>query len=106
MIVASFAAMAMAGTVARWQLAERLPPPVGTLVANLVGSFALGWLSGASAATSTVIGVAALGSFTTFSTLMLELVALWDARPGAATGYLALTIVGGVGLAWLGLSIS
>lgn len=63
------------------------PLPVGTLTINMLGSFALGWLtafmagalsltwgSEATRAASLVIGTGFLGGFTTFSTAMVEAV--------------------------------
>ncbi len=49
--------------------------PFGTLVVNLTGSFVLGLLAGlnASADALLVIGTATIGSYTTFSTWMLEI---------------------------------
>ena len=48
--------------------------PLGTFVVNMSGSFALGLLTGAGVAGSALLlaGAATLGSFTTFSTWMLE----------------------------------
>lgn len=48
--------------------------PVGTLAVNLLGSFCLGLLTGLSVSGDTLLlaGTALLGSFTTFSTWMLE----------------------------------
>jgi CrcB protein len=48
--------------------------PSGTLVVNLSGTFVLGLIVGlgASARTMEVIGTATIGSYTTFSTWMLE----------------------------------
>ena len=106
MTVLAFLVAAAAGTLGRWKLSLSLPAPTGTLVANLIGSFALGCLSGSSNTSRTVAGVAALGSLTTFSTLMVELIELWRTKPGWAAGYAGITIVGGVGLAWLGLRFS
>ena len=42
-----------------------------------------------------MIGLAGLGSFTTFSALAEDLVGLWNHDRWRATGYLAITIVGG-----------
>jgi CrcB protein len=55
---------------ARWRGAY----PVGTLIVNLSGSFLLGLLLGlrASYSLQVVLGTATLGSYTTFSTWMLE----------------------------------
>jgi len=48
--------------------------PLGTLAVNLLGSFALGLLTGLSVTGNALLlaGTATLGSFTTFSTWMLE----------------------------------
>jgi CrcB protein len=48
--------------------------PLGTLTVNLLGSFLLGLLVGLDVTDSAMllVGTAALGSFTTFSTWMLE----------------------------------
>jgi fluoride exporter len=48
--------------------------PLGTLVVNLAGSFCLGLLTGLSVTGNGLLlaGTATLGSFTTFSTWMLE----------------------------------
>jgi fluoride exporter len=69
-----------AGAVARFVLdgliqTTRLSEfPLGTLAVNLSGAFALGLLVGlgASHRAMTVLGTATLGSYTTFSTWMLE----------------------------------
>jgi CrcB protein len=47
---------------------------VGTLAVNVAGSFLLGWLlaTGASSATTTVVGTGFCGSLTTFSMFSLE----------------------------------
>lgn len=53
--------------------------PVGILVVNITGSFALGLATGATASLgvwSTVIGVGFLGGYTTFSTASLDSVML------------------------------
>lgn len=105
MIAVAFVLAAAAGTLARWGLSVRLTPPSGTLVANLAGSFLLGLLAGVEGPARTIQGVAALGTLTTFSTLMVELLEIWAYDRRLATGYLTATIVGGVGLAWLGLTL-
>lgn len=48
--------------------------PWGTFVVNISGSFVLGWLVGAALAGTTLLlaGTASIGSYTTFSTWMLE----------------------------------
>lgn len=84
--------------------------PWGTLAANLIGSFAAGflavWLEGRGPATLywrafLIVGV--LGALTTWSALMLEcLLYARSQRSGLMLGYLALTLVSGLVLVWLG----
>jgi CrcB protein len=68
--------------------------PAGTLVVNLVGCLVLGLLSGLGPSTQTtlLLGTAMIGSFTTFSTWMLE-----SQRPAQA---------GESGLAWRNVILS
>lgn len=106
MTALAFTVAAVLGTLGRWQLAERLPRPIGTLAANLAGAFALGWLSGASETTRTIAGIAALGSLTTFSTLMVEILDLWGRQRKMALVYGVATFVGGIALAWMGLQLA
>lgn len=84
--------------------------PWGTLVVNLVGSFAAGfiavWLEGRGAAALywrafLIVGV--LGALTTYSSLMLEcLLYAKSQRSGLMFGYLALTLIAGFALVWAG----
>lgn len=84
--------------------------PWGTLAANLIGSFAAGflavWLEGRGPAALywrafLIVGV--LGALTTWSALMLEcLLYARTQRSGLMLGYLALTGVSGLVLVWLG----
>lgn len=84
--------------------------PWGTLAANLIGAFAVGflaeWLQGRGTAALywrafLIVGV--LGALTTYSALVLELLLLQrHGRPGIALGYLGLTLAGGLLLVWLG----
>jgi CrcB protein len=68
--------------------------PLGTLAVNLGGAFLLGLLVGAGARHGTMLlaGTAALGSYTTFSTWMLE-----THRPAQD---------GEAGLAWANVAVS
>jgi CrcB protein len=106
MIVIGFLIAATVATLVRWQLVERLHRPAGTLLVNLLGAAALGWLSESTATTHTILGVAALGSLTTFSTLLIEILDLWSENRRHALAYIAVTIIGGVGAAWLGLRLA
>ena len=89
--------------------------PVGILVVNVSGSFALGVLTGLGAAVSPelslVLGLGLLGGYTTFSTVSVETVLLaqrrrWRDAALNLFGTLALGAVGaGLGIllgSWLG----
>lgn len=84
--------------------------PWGTLAVNLIGSFAVGflaiWLEGRGPSAlywRAFLIVGLLGGLTTYSSLMLEslLYARTD-RTGLLFGYLAVTLVAGLALVWLG----
>ena len=82
--------------------------PLGTLAVNASGAFALGLLTGLAATGDTLIlaGTATLGSYTTFSTWMLETHRL--AEEGAfarAALNVALSLGVGIGAALLGRAI-
>ena len=79
--------------------------PLGTLAVNLLGAFCLGLLTGSSVAGDTLLlaGTALLGSFTTFSTVMLETERLGeDGEGGLALANLAVSFAGGLAAAILG----
>lgn len=87
--------------------------PWGTLAANLGGSFAAGLLfsllaqrgAGGEALRALLI-VGLMGGLTTYSALMLELIAFGRAGEGGrALAYLGMTLVGGLFLVWLGLRL-
>jgi CrcB protein len=88
--------------------------PWGTLAVNLIGSFAAGfiaiWLEGKGPAALywrafLIVGV--LGGLTTYSALMLEcLLYAKSQRSGLMFGYLAITLVAGLGLVWLGARVA
>lgn len=88
--------------------------PWGTLTVNLFGSFAIGflavWLEGRGPAAlywRAFLIVGLLGGLTTYSALMLECLLLARTeRTGALFGYLALTLMGGVALVWLGVRMA
>lgn len=79
--------------------------PWGILLVNLSGSFALGVVTTALPDAVFLVGAGLLGGFTTFSTAMLDTVALWrdGERPASvfnAVGMLLLGLVAaGAGLA-------
>jgi CrcB protein len=81
--------------------------PVGTLAVNLLGSFCLGLLTGLGVAGDGLLlaGTALLGSFTTFSTFVLETGRLAEEAQGRAAAIdLVASVVGGLlaaGLGWV-----
>ncbi|WP_036958896.1 fluoride efflux transporter FluC [Promicromonospora kroppenstedtii] len=91
--------------------------PVGTLVVNLVGAFALGYLLEALArrGRETVrrrkirlgIGTGVLGGFTTYSALALEVQELLgQGMPWLALLYAALTLAGGTATCLSGIALA
>lgn len=99
------------GALARFQLDSfvELPAvgelPLGTLAVNLLGSFCLGLLTGLSITGDALLleGTAALGSFTTFSTVMLETERLGEeGESRLAVANLAISFAGGLVAAALG----
>lgn len=79
--------------------------PVGTLVVNLTGCFALGVLYGAHAShqVTLLLGTATLGSYTTFSTVMLETHRpAEEGEPALAWRNLAVSLAAGLAVAALG----
>ena len=87
--------------------------PVETLIVNLVGAFALGWLVGGLWTRPTTpmwlkagLGSGLIGSFTTLSAVMASLIALTGVGESwLAALYLLVSVVGGLGLAAAGLRI-
>jgi CrcB protein len=99
------------GALARFGLtllvADRLHPhlPLGTLAVNVSGAFLLGLLAGSSLDGDgrLLLGAGALGSYTTFSTWMLETQRVGEAgRLRLALTNVLLSIVLGLGAAALG----
>lgn len=102
------------GTVLRLATDGLLPHgddgfPWSTLLVNTIGAFALGFL--VARVWPTVpswvragLGVGVLGSFTTFSAVVVSLVSLADAGQwGLAAAWLGATLALGLGAAWLGI---
>jgi CrcB protein len=87
--------------------------PVETLIVNLAGAFALGWLVGGLWTRPTTpmwlkagLGSGLIGSFTTLSAVMASLIALTRVgEPWLAALYVLISVVGGLGLAAAGLRI-
>ncbi|HJU44128.1 MAG TPA: fluoride efflux transporter CrcB [Vicinamibacterales bacterium] len=108
-----------AGSVARyligqWAVARYgVSFPIGTLVVNLVGCFALGALTHLASTWSfnpelrAAITIGFIGGFTTYSSFNHETIALLTA--GSATTaavYVTVTLAGGLAAGWLGLVVS
>jgi CrcB protein len=103
------------GALARFGLtlfvADRFHPhlPLGTLAVNLSGAFLLGLLVGAglSGDGRLLLGAGALGSYTTFSTLMLETQRLGEVeKRRLAIANLVLSVGLGLGAAAFGRAIA
>ena len=99
--VAAFACASALGAVVRTLIGAGLNRhgglPLGTMVVNLSGSFALGLLHDAAGPAATVLGTGLLGAFTTFSSYARDTVALAeDRRAGLAAAYVAVTALGAV----------
>lgn len=105
------AALGAAGATGRFVLDSvigglgRSGLPLGTFAVNATGAFALGLLTGLAAGGELLLlaGTAALGSYTTFSTWLLETHRLAeDGRAAAATINAVGALAVGVGAAALG----
>jgi CrcB protein len=82
--------------------------PLGTLVVNVSGSLCLGLLTGLHVTGDALLllGTATLGSFTTFSTLVLETERLAEDGQGRlALANVCLSLAGGLGAAAAGWAI-
>lgn len=106
------------GALARFWVDSAVSPrlggrlPYGTLAVNLSGAFALGVVTGLGVAhgLALLVGTALLGSYTTFSTWMLETLLLTeDGRNRAAVVNLLAQTAAGIALAalgwWLGAAL-
>ena len=111
-VLALVAVGGVAGAASRHWLSEALDDgalPWGTLVANVVGSAALGVVVRLAARDRRepwwypMVGVGALGALTTMSSFQVEVVLLVDdGRAPAAGAYVILTVVLGLVAAWCG----
>ena len=81
--------------------------PWGTLVVNVVGCFALGWLVhttiGISDSVKLSLGTGFLGAFTTFSTFGVQTHVAWHRSPGLALANVAANVSIGLLAAWVGI---
>lgn len=108
-MILGFVGFAALGTLLRayltaGQAGERFP--LRTLAVNLVGTFLLGLMVGQQQIESVMITVGALGSLTTFSTVIAESAALLDnGKLRTAMAYLGVSLVLGVAVAALGINL-
>lgn len=108
-----------AGGVARFLLTDAVQLrtggtfPLGTLVVNVVGCFALGFITqlvmqsgDASPRLRALLTTGLCGGFTTFSAFSLETVRmLEDGNVGGAAGNVALSVTLGLAALWLGMVV-
>ena len=103
----------LAGAGTRWALVETLPAtdawPWGVLAVNLAGCLVLGYLAAAAWSArahlpvSLGLGTGFCGSLTTFSALTVDVAQMArDSDWGFATGYLAVSVLGGLAVAVVG----
>lgn len=115
-LIALIAVAGALGALARWGLGGLIQKwtgaefPWGTLIINLLGCFALGFLmhlslnSTMSAETRQMVGTGFLGAFTTFSTFGYETVRLLsEGSWKLAAGNIAGNVIVGILMAWLGI---
>jgi CrcB protein len=79
--------------------------PLGTLAVNLTGALALGVLVGAALSSDTLrlVGTGLIGSYTTFSTWVLESQRLGeDGQAGLGALNFLVSVFAGLAVAWLG----
>lgn len=85
-----------------------------TFAVNLIGCLAIGFLSALfllrtdiSLVLRTGLTVGVLGGLTTFSSFSLEVLRLLEAgQVGVAISYLLCSVLGGLGAAWLGMTLT
>ena len=102
---------AVAGMALRLAFDLVVHTPLSTLVINILGSFVLGVLVArlwptASPVLRAGLGPGLLGTFTTFSAVAVAVVGLSvNGEWMLALAYLAVTVIGGLIAAWLGLRV-
>src|SRR5690625_672199 len=105
------------GAISRYLIGELLLQsnhfPLATIVVNLFGCFLLSfilfqpWIKQAVQPwLFTGITTGIIGSFTTFSTITIELFDLWQKNIGLMLGYFILTIFGGLLCCYLGYRLA
>lgn len=81
--------------------------PWGVMVINVTGSLALGLVVGMLPGAAFVLGAGFLGGYTTFSTAMIDTVALWrDGERRASVLYVGGMLLAGLAAAAVGLALA
>ena len=87
--------------------------PYGTIIVNLLGCFAIGFAMQVASASAwspelrAAVTAGFLGGFTTYSSFNQETMSLFaNGAPGAAAVNVAITVVGGLAVGWLGLLLA
>ena len=103
------------GSILRYLVTEIIPSeqmPYGTITVNLLGSMLLGLMFGVIAADAIInqdyvllFGTGLLGAFTTMSAFAMDTINLAENDFSITLFYVAITIIGSLGLAWLGYKI-
>lgn len=106
----AFVVVAGVATTARALVTSHVNPdvgvPWGTLLVNASGAFLLGLATGLEDPAATVLGVAALGAYTTFSTFSVEVVRLLSIdRYSDAAVYVGATLLLCPAVAMLGIAL-
>ena len=104
------------GSILRYLVTEIIPSeqmPYGTITVNLLGSMLLGLMFGVIAADAIInqdyvllFGTGLLGAFTTMSAFAMDTINLTENDFSISLFYVAITIIGSLGLAWLGYKIA
>lgn len=107
----AFVVAAAAGAAARAEAGRRWNrhdgAPVGTIVVNVTGSFLLGLLVNSAPPAITVLGVAGLGAYTTFSSFARDAVALIEqGQVALAAAYVGATLSLGIAAAAIGVAVA
>ena len=88
-------------------LRKYLRYPIGITVINVFGSFLLGLLLGSGVHTSAFLGIGFAGSFTTWSTFILDIHLAYKLKHyKSAALNLIFSLLLGVGAAWIGIQIT
>ncbi|MBN2759725.1 MAG: CrcB family protein [Rhodobacteraceae bacterium] len=108
-VLAVFLGGALGGVARAW-ISAKVVGPVGILLVNVSGSFALGLLAGFATQSSLlwlVLATGVLGAFTTVSSFALLSVQMWGAgRKKRASGYVVMSVLSSVCAVGLGFWVA